>query len=139
MSTASRAACASASPSRAPSRPTPDVLLMDEPFGALDAQNREFLQVQLLDIRHKEKKTIIFVTHDVEEAIFLGERIFVFSARPARILEEIVVADHLPREHDLAVKATEDFFHLRNKLLAITRAEAQRTEEIFIEGVTGES
>ena len=117
----------------------PDVLLMDEPFGALDAQNREFLQVQLLDIRHKEKKTIIFVTHDVEEAIFLGERIFVFSARPARILEEIVVADHLPREHDLAVKATEDFFHLRNKLLAITRAEAQRTEEIFIEGVTGES
>ncbi len=117
----------------------PDVLLMDEPFGALDAQNREFLQVQLLDIRHKEKKTIIFVTHDVEEAIFLGERIFVFSARPARILEEIVVADHLPKEHDLAVKETEDFFHLRNKLLAITRAEAQRTEEIFIEKVTAES
>jgi NitT/TauT family transport system ATP-binding protein len=117
----------------------PDVLLMDEPFGALDAQNREFLQVQLLDIRHKEKKTIIFVTHDVEEAIFLGERIFVFSARPARILEEIVVADHLPKEHDLAVKETQDFFHLRNKLLAITRAEAQRTEEIFIEGATAES
>ena len=117
----------------------PDVLLMDEPFGALDAQNREFLQVQLLDIRHKEKKTIIFVTHDVEEAIFLGERIFVFSARPARILDEIVVADHLPKEHDLAIKDTEDFFHLRSKLLAITRAEAQRTEQIFIRGVTGRS
>jgi NitT/TauT family transport system ATP-binding protein len=80
---------------------------MDEPFGALDAQNREFLQVQLLEIRAKERKTIIFVTHDVEEAIFLAERIFVFSARPAKIIEEITVSDHLPREHDLGLKESE--------------------------------
>jgi len=108
----------------------PDVLFMDEPFGALDAQNREFLQVQLLEIREKERKTIVFVTHDAEEAIFLGERIFVFSARPATILEEITVADHLEGERTLELKDTEAFFHLRNHLLELTRAQARRTEEL---------
>ena len=108
----------------------PDVLFMDEPFGALDAQNREFLQVQLLEIREKERKTIVFVTHDAEEAIFLGERIFVFSARPARIIEEITVAEHLEGERTLELKDTEAFFHLRNHLLELTRAQARRTEEM---------
>ena len=108
----------------------PDVLFMDEPFGALDAQNREFLQVQLLEIREKERKTIVFVTHDAEEAIFLGERIFVFSARPATIIEEITVADHLEGERTLELKDTETFFHLRNHLLELTRAQARRTEEL---------
>jgi NitT/TauT family transport system ATP-binding protein len=110
----------------------PDILLMDEPFGALDAQNREFLQVQLLEIRAKERKTIIFVTHDVEEAIFLAERIFVFSARPAKIIEEITVSDHLPREHDLGLKESEAFFRLRNRVMALTRAEAARTEAMIM-------
>ena len=62
-----------------------DVLLMDEPAGALDAQNREFLQIQLREICAKERKTVVFVTHDVEEAVFLADRIFVFSARPTTI------------------------------------------------------
>ena len=108
----------------------PDVLFMDEPFGALDAQNREFLQVQLLQIREKERKTIVFVTHDAEEAIFLGERIFVFSARPARIIEELTVADYLEGERSLEIKDTQAFFHLRNHLLELTRAQARRTEEM---------
>src|SRR3546814_1629755 len=69
----------------------PIFLLMDEPFGALDSQNREFLQAQLREIRRAERKTVIFVTHDVEEAIFLADRIFVFSARPATIIEELRV------------------------------------------------
>ena len=112
----------------------PDVLLMDEPFGALDAQNREFLQVQLLEIRREERKTVIFVTHDVEEAIFLAERILVFSARPARIIDEFRVADHLPAEHDLEVKDSAAFLHLRNRILGITRAEAKRTEELLVAG-----
>ncbi|MCZ6721919.1 MAG: ABC transporter ATP-binding protein [Proteobacteria bacterium] len=110
----------------------PDILLMDEPFGALDAQNREFLQVQLLEIRAKERKTIIFVTHDVEEAIFLAERIFVFSARPAKIIEEITVSDHLVREASLELKETEAFFKLRNHLMAVCRAQAQRTEAMIM-------
>jgi len=109
----------------------PEVLLMDEPFGALDSQNREFLQAQLREIRRSERKTVIFVTHDVEEAIFLADRIFVFSARPATILEEIRVADFLPEERSLETKETEAFFRLRNRILGVTRAQALRTEAMM--------
>lgn len=96
----------------------------------------KFLQVQLLEIREKERKTIVFVTHDVDEAIFLGERIFVFSARPARVLEEITVADYLTGERTLEIKNTEAFFHLRNRLLETTRAQARRTEDMLLTGAT---
>jgi NitT/TauT family transport system ATP-binding protein len=111
----------------------PDVLLMDEPFGALDAQNRDFLQAQLVEIQEAEHKTIIFVTHDVEEAVFLADRIFLFSARPARIIEEVRVADHLPDARPLELKESEPFFHLRNRILGITRAQALRTEQLMME------
>jgi NitT/TauT family transport system ATP-binding protein len=110
----------------------PDVLLMDEPFGALDAQNRDFLQAQLDVIQRSEQKTIIFVTHDVEEAIFLADRIFIFSARPARILEEVRVCDLLPPQRTLEHKDSEVFFRLRNRILGITRAQALRTEQIMM-------
>jgi len=110
----------------------PDVLLMDEPFGALDAQNRDFLQAQLDIIQRSEQKTIIFVTHDVEEAIFLADRIFIFSARPARILEEVRVCDLLPAERNLETKDSEVFFKLRNRILGITRAQALRTEQLMM-------
>lgn len=76
----------------------PAILLMDEPFGALDAQIRENLQEQVLTIWKKEGKTIIFVTHHVDEAVFLGERVVVFTPRPGRIKE--VVPLHLPRPRD---------------------------------------
>jgi NitT/TauT family transport system ATP-binding protein len=109
----------------------PDILLMDEPFGALDAQNREFLQVQLLDIRRAERKTVIFVTHDVEEAVFLADRIFVFSARPATIIEEVTVDHYLPGERSLATKEYDEFFRLRNRIMALTREQARRTEEMM--------
>jgi len=107
----------------------PDILLMDEPFGALDAQNREFLQVQLLDILERERKTIVFVTHDVDEAVFLAERVFIFSARPATIIEEIRVSETLPSKRDLKVKDSEQFLHLRNRIQAVIRTQARRTEE----------
>ncbi len=109
----------------------PDILLMDEPFGALDAQNREFLQVQLLEIRRAEKKTVIFVTHDVEEAVFLADRIFVFSARPASIIEQVTVGDYLPGERSLETKDKEEFFRLRNRIMGLTREQARRTEELL--------
>jgi NitT/TauT family transport system ATP-binding protein len=101
----------------------PDVLLMDEPFGALDAQRRELLQSQLRDIQMGERKTVIFVTHDVEEAVFLGDRVIVFSARPARIVADIDIVDRLGLARDLALRESEPFFRLRNEILNIVRHE----------------
>lgn len=108
----------------------PEILLMDEPFGALDAQTREFLQSQLLEINQEEQKTTIFVTHDVEEAAVLADRVFIFSARPAKVIEEIRVSEHLGDERGLASKETEAFFHLCNHIRDLMRAEARRTESL---------
>jgi NitT/TauT family transport system ATP-binding protein len=98
-----------------------DVLLMDEPFGALDAQRRESLQVELRRIQQSDAKTIIFVTHDVEEATFLGDRIVVFSPRPARIIAEIDVAATFGAERTLELRDTERFFRMRTELLHLIR------------------
>ena len=93
------------------------VLLMDEPFGALDALTRERLQVQLLQLRTSERKTVIFVTHDVDEAVFLADRIVVFSARPARVLSDIRVCDAIPAERTLEVMELPAFRRLRQEVL----------------------
>ena len=77
----------------------PSILLMDEPFGSLDAQTRETLQEELGRILEREPKTVLFVTHSVDEAIFLGDRILVMSPRPGRIRETLAV--DLPRPRDL--------------------------------------
>jgi NitT/TauT family transport system ATP-binding protein len=100
-----------------------EVLLMDEPFGALDALTRERLQVELRQIQSEEGKTIIFVTHDVEEAVFLADRIILFSARPARILRDIDVAKTLGPTRDLESRETQAFFNLRNEVLHMIRNE----------------
>ncbi|MEO1495066.1 MAG: ABC transporter ATP-binding protein [Pseudomonadota bacterium] len=107
----------------------PDVLLMDEPFGALDALTREHLQGQLLQINASEQKTTIFVTHDVEEAILLAHRVVIFSARPARILSVVDVAERLggDRGHDL-LRASE-FQALRREIQDIIRAEYDRARQ----------
>jgi NitT/TauT family transport system ATP-binding protein len=102
-----------------------DVLLMDEPFGALDALTREKLQVELRQIQLREAKTIIFVTHDVEEAVFLADRIVMLSARPARIAADIDVAKVLGDRRALEIRETEVFFKLRNEILHLVRREAR--------------
>ena len=76
----------------------PDVLLMDEPFGAIDAQTRVGLQEELLEIWERTRKTVVFVTHSVDEALYLSDRVYVLSHRPARVLE--VVEVDLPRPRD---------------------------------------
>lgn len=78
----------------------PDVLLMDEPFGALDAYTRILLQKRLLDIWEKKRKTVVFVTHSVDEAVFLADRIVVMGARPGTILSELDVDLPRPRPRD---------------------------------------
>ena len=80
----------------------PQLLLLDEPFAALDAQTREFMQVELLKILARAKTTALFVTHQINEAVFLSDRVVVFSARPAGIKD--VIAVDLPPERSLAVK-----------------------------------
>jgi NitT/TauT family transport system ATP-binding protein len=103
------------------------VLLMDEPFGALDALTRERLQLQLLELQKAERKTVIFVTHDVDEAVFLADRVIVFSARPARVLRDVRVSAELPAERTLDVQETPSFRQLRHEVLALIRDEEERT------------
>jgi ABC-type nitrate/sulfonate/bicarbonate transport system ATPase subunit len=106
----------------------PLVLLMDEPFGALDALTRERLQQQLLELQKTERKTVIFVTHDVDEAVFLADRIIVFSARPARVLRDLRVSAELPPERTLDIQETLAFRKLRHEVLSLIRDEEARTE-----------
>jgi NitT/TauT family transport system ATP-binding protein len=101
-----------------------DVLLMDEPFGALDAQTREHLQLQLRMLLTADAKTIIFVTHDVEEALFLADRVIVFSKRPARVLREIDVAGAFGALRDQVLRESTAFFDMRNSVLRLLRAES---------------
>jgi len=90
----------------------PVLLLMDEPFGALDAQTRNMLQTELLDIWEKTKKTIIFITHSVDEAVYLSDRIIVLSPRPGRICK--IVPIDLPRPRD---RTSVEFATLRRHIL----------------------
>jgi ABC-type nitrate/sulfonate/bicarbonate transport system ATPase subunit len=106
----------------------PLVLLMDEPFGALDALSRERLQIQLMDLRRAERKTVIFVTHDVDEAVLLADRIVVFSARPARILADIPVSATLPEKRGLDILDIPEFRKIRRDVLALIRNEEKELE-----------
>jgi NitT/TauT family transport system ATP-binding protein len=92
----------------------PGVLLMDEPFGALDALTRVEMQTFLLDLRAQDQKTVVFVTHDIDEAMLLADRIVVFSPHPGRIAEIINVNIAHPRTIDQTER--DDFTHLRHKL-----------------------
>jgi NitT/TauT family transport system ATP-binding protein len=104
----------------------PKVLLMDEPFGALDAQTRETMQEEVIKLWERTRKTIVFVTHDIEEAVFLGDRVVVLSARPARILEEVRI--DLPRPRDLTVKKSVQCLEHRNYIWDLIRSESQRAK-----------
>jgi nitrate/nitrite transport system ATP-binding protein len=100
----------------------PKLLLLDEPFGALDNQTRALMQEMLLGIWERDQKTVLFVTHDIEEAIFLGSRVIVISARPGRIKAEIAV--DLPHPRSYRIKTTPEFVALKERLVEEIRGEA---------------
>lgn len=103
----------------------PSVLLMDEPFGALDAQTRGLMQELLLQVWEKHKITVLFITHDVDEAIFLADRVYVMTARPGRIKAEIPVTLLRPRAYE--VQTTPEFIALKRQVMSLIRAESLRT------------
>jgi ABC-type nitrate/sulfonate/bicarbonate transport system ATPase subunit len=98
-----------------------DILLLDEPFGALDALTRQAMHEWLLDVWEKLGTTIVFVTHDVEEATFLSDRVYVMTSRPGQIKAELPIDLPRPRTYDVVV--SEDFLRLKAQLLAELRAE----------------
>ena len=100
----------------------PSVLLLDEPFGALDNQTRALMQELLLGIWEREKKTVLFVTHDIEEAIFIASRCLVMSARPGRIKADVTIDLPYPRHYTL--KTSPEFSAFKAQLTEEIRAEA---------------
>lgn len=99
----------------------PRVLLMDEPFGALDAQTRELMQDELNRLWQESDLTVLFVTHDITEAVYLGDRVVVMSARPGRIIEDCPVT--LARPRSAGVRSTIEFTAIRERLWGLIRAE----------------
>jgi len=102
----------------------PSVLLMDEPFGALDAQTRLMMQESLLDIWRKFGTTVVFVTHDVDEAVFLADRVLIMSAAPGRIMEDVQIKLPRPRSTDMATHA--DYIQARQFCLDTIKSESRK-------------
>jgi ABC-type nitrate/sulfonate/bicarbonate transport system ATPase subunit len=109
----------------------PRILLMDEPFGALDHQTRELMQELLLGIWEAEKKTVLFVTHDIDEAVFMGSRVVVMSARPGRIKLERAVPIAYPRHY--SVKTSPVFSEMKAELMEQVRVEVKAAQAGAVE------
>ncbi len=106
----------------------PEVLLLDEPFAALDAQTREFMQLELLRIWNATRKTALFVTHDIVEAVYLADRVVVFTARPGKVKLEVEVRIERPR--DLRVKREPRFLEYENTVWESIREEVLRGQPV---------
>jgi len=102
----------------------PEVLLMDEPFGALDSQTRAVMQQLLLGIWERDHKTVLFVTHDIDEAIFLGDVVYVMSARPGRFIDRIDVGLARPRDYEIVT--SEPFIALKRRIQAQLHGEVHK-------------
>jgi NitT/TauT family transport system ATP-binding protein len=100
----------------------PEMLLLDEPFASLDAQTREFMQLELLRIWRQSRKTALFITHDIKEAIYLADRVVVFTARPGRVKEVVPVP--LPRPRELRLKRDPRFIEIEDRVWNCIEQEA---------------
>jgi len=103
----------------------PKILIMDEPFAALDAQTREIMQLELLRIWDEARKTILFITHQINEAIYLADRVIVFGARPGKVKQTIKI--NIPRPRGLAVKRSKEFLEYEDKLWNMIEEEVKKT------------
>jgi ABC-type nitrate/sulfonate/bicarbonate transport system, ATPase component len=99
----------------------PEVLLMDEPFAALDAQTREILQTELLTIWARDRKTVVFVTHQLDEAVYLADRVVVLQPHPGRV--RAIVPIDLPRPRSLDIKRTAEFAEIVEKLWELIKSD----------------
>ncbi|MBF6143211.1 ABC transporter ATP-binding protein [Nocardia farcinica] len=115
----------------------PEVLLMDEPFAALDAQTRESLQDELLRIWRATGKTILFITHGIDEAVYLGQRVAVLTSRPGRI--KAVVDVDLERDAGEDIRSTEAFRAYRHRIWTLLRGEVARAQDEELTARTDES
>jgi NitT/TauT family transport system ATP-binding protein len=106
----------------------PEVLLMDEPFASLDAQTREVMQLELIRIWTEQRKTVVFVTHQIDEAVFLSDRVVVLAARPGRVKEIVHIG--LPRPRRFTVKRTSEFICYVDKIWGLLE------EEVFASSAT---
>lgn len=102
---------------------SPKVLLMDEPFGALDSQTKSQMQLLMRQIWQVEKPTIVFITHDIEEAVFLSNRVYVMSGRPSGIKANIPI--YLPYRRTLAIKETMEFLEYRHRITSLLHADEE--------------
>jgi NitT/TauT family transport system ATP-binding protein len=103
----------------------PSILLLDEPFAALDAQTREIMQAELLKIWSAQQKTVVFITHQIDEAVYLSDRVVVFSARPGTVRDVIDVP--LPRPRDLTIKRSPEFVAIVDRIWAQIEHEVRQS------------
>ena len=109
----------------------PKVLLMDEPFSALDAQTREIMQAELQRVWEEGRKTVLFVTHQIDEAVFLADRVLVFARRPGRLLEDIRI--DLPRPRNMATKRQPEFVALVDRIWKLIEKDVR--ESVLVEKI----
>ncbi len=109
---------------------SPEVLLMDEPFASLDAQTREIMQQELLTIWEQRKRTVVFITHQIDEAVYLSDRLIVFSGRPGRIKEDFAI--DIPRPRALAAKRTPGFVEYVDRVWNVIEDDVRRN--VAVEG-----
>jgi ABC-type nitrate/sulfonate/bicarbonate transport system ATPase subunit len=102
-----------------------DLVLLDEPFGALDALTRAIMQRWLLDVWARHRRTVLFITHDIEEAIFLGDKVVVMTARPGTVKCEERI--DLPRPREASVTTTPEFVAIKRRLLTVVEEESMKT------------
>lgn len=104
----------------------PEVLLMDEPFGALDPHTKSMMQLLMREIWEKEHPTVVFITHDIDEAVFLANKIYVMSARPGRIMKEVNV--YLPHKRTLELKDSIEFIKIRKDINSLLYSSKKNVE-----------